>query len=201
MPRPKLPVLDFDGAVIARKDAKRLGLPRYFTGKACSVGHLAERYVNGSCVLCVRVRTVSAYHKDIDASRTKTREWSRLNRDKKLAWNVANKEKIAIATRAWWKANPQKKNAHRRNRIARVMLAPGKHTAEDVTLLLKQQKYRCIECRKSIKREAWEVDHIMPLVKGGSNDRYNLQILCQRCNRRKGGSDPIQHAHFAGRLL
>lgn len=40
--------------VIARDNARALGLRRYFTGRVCKRGHLAERYViNGGCVDCL----------------------------------------------------------------------------------------------------------------------------------------------------
>jgi hypothetical protein len=39
--------------IISRKEAKARGLVRYFTGKPCRHGHVAERYLNsGSCVDC-----------------------------------------------------------------------------------------------------------------------------------------------------
>ena len=202
MPRAKLPILDFSGPVITRKEAKDHSLSRYFTGNSCAAGHISERRTgNGDCIICERIRSFDFAHKNLDAARTRCREWSRRNRDKKLAWNAANKERIAAKVRAWKEANPQKNNAYRRNRIARVMQATGSHTADDVDFLLEQQKYRCMECRKSITRTLWEVDHIMPLARGGSNDRRNLQILCRRCNRCKGGRDPIDHAQISGRLL
>ena len=40
-------------AIISRKDALRQGLPRYFTGKPCKYGHVAERYVHRKqCIQC-----------------------------------------------------------------------------------------------------------------------------------------------------
>lgn len=39
--------------IIKRKDAKTTGLTKYFTGKPCLKGHIAERWVcNGVCIVC-----------------------------------------------------------------------------------------------------------------------------------------------------
>lgn len=43
--------------IVTRKDAKAAGLKRYFTGEPCPEGHIDERYISGSCVVCVRDRS------------------------------------------------------------------------------------------------------------------------------------------------
>jgi len=41
---------------------------------------------------------------------------------------------------------------------------------------------RCRRCRRSINLE---MDHIVPVSKGGRTEESNLQVLCRRCNRAK----------------
>ena len=49
--------------------------------------------------------------------------------------------------------------------------------------------FTCCQCGNSIKKEPnllLEVDHIIPIVKGGLTKEDNLQTLCWKCNRSKG---------------
>lgn len=49
-----------DPRIISRAKAKGRGLDRYFTGKVCANGHVAERYVSQcSCVECIGVKPTS----------------------------------------------------------------------------------------------------------------------------------------------
>lgn len=44
---------------------------------------------------------------------------------------------------------------------------------------------RCVKCGS---QENLEFDHIIAVVKGGSNTARNIQILCERCNREKSAN-------------
>jgi len=143
------------------------------------------------------------------------------NRDKvntaSARWKAANPER-AKATRAKWHTedperskaakakdraeNPERERTRTRNRQARKRNAPGSHTETDIKQLFLLQKKKCAICRGKVSYGDKHVDHILPLIAGGSNDRSNLQITCQRCNLRKGKKDPIDFMRKThGRLL
>lgn len=51
-----------------------------------------------------------------------------------------------------------------------------------------RDNYTCCECGNSIYKEPnllLEVDHIIPISKGGKTEPDNLQTLCWKCNRAK----------------
>jgi hypothetical protein len=50
--------------IISRVEAKALGLKRFFTGKPCRHGHVAERLVTYACMECERVRARLHYAKN-----------------------------------------------------------------------------------------------------------------------------------------
>ena len=49
--------------------------------------------------------------------------------------------------------------------------------------VMERDHYRCRSCGSNLYPE---LDHIIPLARGGANDPSNLQVLCRGCNAQKG---------------
>lgn len=61
-----------------------------------------------------------------------------------------------------------------------------------------RDNYQCQSCRKNIQETTLNIDHIIPLAKGGSNDMSNLQTLCFKCNQaKKANLDSRFRRHFS----
>lgn len=126
------------------------------------------------------------------------------HREKLNAKNRENYEKNKEQRREYARAHKAKNReayaARQRNRIARQRAAEGTHTAEDIKRIYKAQKGKCACCKKVVGSK-YQVDHIQPLARGGSNWPANLQILCPPCNNKKHVTDWIVFMQRRGFLL
>jgi 5-methylcytosine-specific restriction endonuclease McrA len=198
-------------AVISYREAKAKGLKRYFTGKACKHGHIAERFViNCACTACTLERTDKWAAENLEIKLEFARDWRKRNpiygkqwlkdhpdakRRAARKWYLANAERAVRVAMAWGKRNPEKRRAAVRNYEARREGAAGSHTAEQILDLLDFQGWKCAghHCNASLINKR-HIDHIMPLILGGSNYIWNLQALCPTCNCSKNGKHPIAWA-------
>lgn len=157
--------------LISRSEAKAQGLTRYFTGRPCVHGHIAERVVaSKTCVTCALDR-LRKYQDD-------NRETIRARNNR---WYHDNPEKRRKGATTWQKNNPGRVNAATaKRRAARLSATPAWLTAEQ----LAQIRWFYDNCPKG-----WEVDHIVPLQGEnvcGLHVPWNLQHLPARVNKSKG---------------
>lgn len=120
---------------------------------------------------------------------------------KQKAYRDANIDKERMRERNYRKANLEKVNAKKRRYRARKRNAEGTHTAADVAKQFTAQKGRCWWCGNKLKvssRGKYEVDHVVALSKGGSNNPENLVCACPACNSSKNSRTPLD---FIGRLF
>ena len=79
--------------------------------------------------------------------------------------------------------------AQNQRRRALIRKAEGLFDSTDITALYKDQGGRCYFCVDQLgtlkRMRGFEIDHLTPLSRGGSNRRSNLALTCMRCNRRK----------------
>ena len=69
-----------------------------------------------------------------------------------------------------------------------ITLQRRKMTQKLKNQVLNRDNYTCQYCGKSKKKYPnliLEVDHIIPVSKGGRSELNNLQTLCKECNRQK----------------
>jgi 5-methylcytosine-specific restriction endonuclease McrA len=107
-----------------------------------------------------------------DAKRKRDREFGKTERGRQI--NRAATSKYAKTDRGRIRNKADK--ARRRG-------ASGSFTPEQWNEKMEACGGRCVKCGSS---ESIEIDHIIPISKGGTNNIENLQPLCRRCNASKG---------------
>ena len=184
--------------IISRKDAIAKGMNRYFTGKPCKHGHIAERSViDWCCVPCRNEERRKTHLRNIEKDKA---------RDAK--YYQENKERLDEKNKQWRQDNPESCKRHARqtylNNPARVDLhtkARRAHTKINLTKEEKKRMHDIINAVREINKLAGKVvvhrDHILPLnpvhhiskkplpIKGIDHPD-NCQILSAKENLEKG---------------
>ena len=139
------------------------------------------------------------------AARDRAKAWYCANRDRSLAANkrwYSHPENAAVArARAiqWRIENPERARAgdkkkqrnieqrriYQINRVARTRANGGVLSRNIARLRYAEQRGLCNVCREDMGT-VFDLDHIIPISRGGPNTDENIQLLCPPCNRRKG---------------
>lgn len=112
------------------------------------------------------------------------------NSESNKRWRAKNPEKCKAYNAKRQRDKPEISRARCAKRRALLRGYRGKHyTAQDVRDLLKEQKAMCAYCSTSITG-GYQIDHIIPLSRGGGNGRDNIALTCPSCNHRKHNKTP-----------
>ena len=142
----------------------------------------------------------------IEAKREYRRQYPEKTKAAVRRYAAAHREEARQTTKRWIKEHPEQVRTHHNNRDARIRGAAGKHTVADVQAIWERQRHRCAvpNCEKPISehgKDRFHVDHVIAVSRGGSNDAFNLQILCKFHNIQKHDLDPIEWAQRNGLLF
>jgi 5-methylcytosine-specific restriction endonuclease McrA len=105
------------------------------------------------------------------------------------AYGATHKALKSSLTMAWAKANPDRTRANGARRRARKADAPiNDFTAKQWQEMKAHYGHKCVYCGRKMQRLT--MDHITPLIHGGSHTLSNIVPACHSCNSRKGKGQP-----------
>lgn len=123
----------------------------------------------------------------------------------------ANPDKIRAAERLTYARNAEyyrlKSKIKSQKRRLKVTEVGGSFTQADIDLQLKSQRGKCWYCGKPFEnnllragkpRVGYDIEHRIPLDRGGTNDPGNIVLACPSCNCSKGTKLPHE---WGNRLL
>lgn len=155
--------------IILFEQAKEQGLSKYFTGKPCRNGHIAERYVcSKGCVVCSYDN--EKRYKKSDPERTTAR---------RQAYRKKNHTSILEKDRKYRENNREKRAFHRRNYKKLNKERTPKWFGEFDELVLEEAIVLC-RVRENETGIEWHVDHMYPLQAkkvSGLHCAENFQVI------------------------
>lgn len=142
-------------------------------------------------------------NRERESAAQKARYWRNRERyvENQRRYRSKNIEKIRIRQRIHWHENRPMYQAKVNKRKALQRDNGGSYTVQDIQKKIEIQKGRCYYCQKAFGegKNAYHIDHVIPLSRGGTNDLGNLVIACPHCNCSK--RDKLLHEWLDGGRL
>jgi 5-methylcytosine-specific restriction endonuclease McrA len=134
------------------------------------------------------------------------RKWRAANREHELQRHrrrhhefPPDREKVRQRVKAWQNDNPEKHCAHRKNtKHRRRALTVGGLSGRQLKVWLDAQPKVCHWCGDHCPNP--DIDHLIPLSRGGSHDIHNLAVSCRTCNRMKGAKLPQEFIAYKEKM-
>ncbi len=128
-----------------------------------------------------KIRADAARH----SSEYRARHPERVNK-----WARENKSRVLELQRDWRKAHPEHDVAKSAVRRAREKGNGGSLTRKDVASVKEMADGICAYCLQ--KSDQMQLEHCIPLSRGGAHDWTNVVMACTPCNRAKGDQTPLE---------
>lgn len=155
---------------IAKKERDK---KHYANHRKKIIGRMKNYYAENREAILERVKEYRAKHRE---------EISEYHKE----YYAINRDRIINYVRDWIKVRPEKHNQYARQHRARKRNAGGDGvTAEQWEQIQKDYCYLCVYCGQ---KKPLEMDHIVPLSKGGHHDTDNIVPACKSCNSSKSDS-------------
>ena len=136
----------------------------------------------------VRASDLEYRKRNREKARVRAKEWIEANPEKakatRRAYYVENRAELISKVREWKLANPERARLLDNNSVHRRRQKLSQNGVFKVTVkeLRRIRSRPCVYCGATKKVE---VDHVIPLDRGGPHSIGNLAPACSRCNRSK----------------
>lgn len=179
--------------IVSRRDAIRLGLKFYFTGKPCKNGNIAERSVACHC-RCKECKIVFANRvllwgrENSSKLLARARKWREENRAKISSYQLKNRNQHKVTSKLWRKNNRASIYARNHKREAGKRNAKPSWFSDWDTFVIEEAADLCSR-RKQATGVDWSIDHIFPLQSKdvcGLHISENIQVIPAVTNSAKG---------------
>jgi 5-methylcytosine-specific restriction endonuclease McrA len=129
-----------------------------------------------------------------DRMNSATRRYREANPEKQREYDrqrySANPKRERERARQYQRQHPEVKRRSEQHRRARKRNALGSYTSQDLDKQLLEQRSLCFWCSEPLE-SGWQVDHVIPISRNGSNWPENIVCACPSCNLRKQDKIPF----------
>jgi len=165
------------------KNAEKIAAYRLINSDQQAAWRTNHREEAAQCTRDWRLRNPERVRKHrVDAYKNHPDRWSK--------FYYANIEKIKKRIAEWRKANHDRVLIYAENK--RASKSGGKISIGLVKLLLEEQGGACPYCFRDLEFTGINLDHYIPLSRGGKHCDSNIQLTCPPCNSKKRAKDPVE---------
>ncbi len=166
----------------------------------CDVALTDENRKFGKCKPCAKSDQKTAMARYEASNPERAAALAKARDRRRYVNNPERKTHGAASSRAWAKANPEKANAshaiRESRRRARKAGNGGNVTASEWKEQLEVFGRRCAYCLTSDAK--LQMEHIIPIARGGPHTIENVVPACGPCNNRKYANGPLSMLNQVG---